>query len=182
MNVRHHINRLVDCSLADIEPFSNLPLTNSGFCKASDSCYLFLGEFGVSMFRAAQGYCSALFFHVLHIIAVCAKKEVVGVHASPVVAFMQNIQTVRYITVEDNPRGSVCSYCLPFVRKAPIFIIGAFASSPFPTTIVGRLVDLGKESLYNAISHVISSLSDLVRGLDISVSSAPNYIIGDHHA
>lgn len=76
--------------------------------------------------------------HVLHVLFVCGKKQVVGITAHPVVAFVADLHPCRNWTVGENPRNSMrkaCSRNLISQRvKSPVASVG-FAHRPRPAQV-----------------------------------------------
>lgn len=95
---------------ADTTNTKGVPERLLGFAQSVASANfnnLRFGQLGKSMRRPAKDFVSALCDHVVGVFFVGSKEKVVGVDASPIVAFVADAQPVGYRAVMNKPRKTM---------------------------------------------------------------------------
>jgi len=114
------------------EAVANFLLRQAGIAEREYFYGLCIGEFGE---RASLSQVRA---HLLGLVSIvfgsCAEKEMLGVHARWVVAFMQNAQLIWNRTFVQNPRGTVRRDQVPSGEQYCPVAVKRLASCPLPAT------------------------------------------------
>jgi hypothetical protein len=107
--------------------------------EASNLCDVNLSELRSALSAAA--WISSLGHHVSDVVLGCAEKQVVWVHALPVVATMTDVKAVRYCAAMKNPRRAMGPNDIGRSAHAePTVVVPCGVGDPIPTIVVGHNV------------------------------------------
>lgn len=113
--------------------------------QLKDLLHMLVCKFAQVMAVPARPSASTLLHHVLRVFFRRAKKEMLGVDASWVIAFVTHIHSCRNISNVMREREGVCADCLSVEPKCAVSSWPKGCPGPLPT--VSRLVDVAEESL-----------------------------------
>ena len=115
-----------------------VPLTNF--------CYLSFRKFRSVIFYALSVF-SFLCKHISHIVGMCARKQVIRVTASWIIALMQNAKTFGDWSIGKFPRKTMGKHILVLVSSLAVSVFG-FATLPFPAIVWITLGDSVPKTLF----------------------------------
>lgn len=147
------------CTLSKIMDFSQIRLFN-----ISSKIFLFnlikqlFSNFESRIFfsKASYSICSSFVSHIMHIICLSAKKQMIRVNTFSIIAFMANMKT-RHSSKSQLPYNSVGSFKVCTNSNSAISVLVQLAS-PFPTTVRAIFIDFIPESILQSLHrHKITS-------------------------
>jgi hypothetical protein len=110
---------------------------------------LLFGKFVSWVNNAFRSINSVFLGAILHIIGVCAKKQMVGVHTIGMIAVVQNVHAFGYFSSVDQPRSPVCPFCTTLLETESSISFRIFAGIPYPAVAIRRYAKfLFKSFLY----------------------------------
>lgn len=96
---------------------------------------ILIGELGSRVFFSRKSPFKPSFFHgIMNVIFVCAKKKMVWVYTSPIIAGMTNKNTFWYWSSIKYIGNSVCELCSTIKSKLTV-TLAVFKSVPVPTPV-----------------------------------------------
>ena len=140
-------NNIVDCSMVNTKPISNLSLIQLfRIIKMPNLYNLFFSKFCASALSAVRHKDSIFLSRIAHVIFVGTKKKVLWIYTWWIVAFMTYQKSGWNFTKVYFPRHPVCPQMLIIVLNHPISKMVCVAN-PKPTRI--RFVNFFKKSISN---------------------------------
>lgn len=124
-----------------------------------------LGESRQSVFRSVVLAASALFYHVIVVVFVRSKKQVIGSYAGRVVAMMKNFQAIGNWAMRYHPRHSVRAFgpvlntpntVAPIIREARPYPAGVSLLNAKPETLRNGRVPMLKLTFTRAVFYARS--------------------------
>lgn len=147
------VNCHMSSTSADIKPLGQFSVRNSsGGVERSHPFYFSFCKTSIPASSPMLGILrstflwnkSPLFDHVLHIVAPCPNKQVLGSDASLVVTMMTSKQTFRDWTMGQFPSDTMGSYVMTSQPEYPISIWSQI-TNPFPASVRTTLINLAPE-------------------------------------
>lgn len=123
-----------------------LHMKNQGFCHSS-----------LWVIFAAWVFGSAFCYHVSRVIELSSNEEMIGIAASPIVAFMQDAQPAWNFPIGNPPSYPMGAMGLVLNPKISISS-SEFACCPWPAHVLRSFIDLGPESFLQANSFLVPKL------------------------